>query len=251
MGRIFKISHETDKWVQVDLSKVSDKELVNYQLHQNEWYVRNARLILQERGPKKKVHKALRNILDTHPDVTRKLRALWALHVTKGLKEQDLLRLLDHENEYIRGWAIQLLAEDKNLSATALTRFVNLGKTDTSAMVRLYLASAMQRTAPENRWEIMEALLQRPEDKSDHNLPLMLWYAFEPTVPIDVNRAVDLAVKAKVPHILPFTIQRLGDIKSPESIKALEDLQRRVENTQDSHQNHEIQTLLKKALASN
>ena len=44
MGRIFKISHETDKWVQVDLSKASDMDLVNYQLHKNEWYVRNARL---------------------------------------------------------------------------------------------------------------------------------------------------------------------------------------------------------------
>jgi hypothetical protein len=67
MGRIFKISHETDKWVQVDLSKASDKELVNYQLHQNEWYVRNARLILQERGPKKKVHKALQTYLKYQP----------------------------------------------------------------------------------------------------------------------------------------------------------------------------------------
>ena len=95
---------------------------------------------------------------------------------------------------------------------------------------------------------MLEALVQRAEDKTDHNLPLMLWYAFEPAVPTDVNRAVDLAQKAKVPHILTFTIQRLGAIKSPESIKALEDLQKRVEN---SHENHEIQALVKKALASN
>ena len=251
MGRIFKISHETDKWVQVDLSKASDKQLVQYQLHQNEWFVRNARLILQERGPKRKVHKALRKILNTNPDVTRKLRALWTLHVTDGLKEQELLRLLDHENEYMRSWAIQLLAEDKTLSPGALKRFADLAKTDTSALVRLYLVSAIQRTAPENRWEVLEALLQRAEDKSDHNLPLMLWYAFEPAVPADVNRAVDLALKAKVPNIMPFTIQRLGAIKSAESIKALEDLQKRVESRHDSHENHEIQALLKKALASN
>ena len=251
MGRIFKITHETDKWVRVDLSKASDKQLVEYQLHPNEWYVRNARLILQERGPKRKVHKALRNILNTNPDVTRKLRALWTLHVTDGLKEQELLRLLDHENEYMRSWAVQLLAEDKTLSPGALKRFADLAKTDTSSLVRLYLVSAIQRTAPENRWEVLEALLQRAEDKADHNLPLMLWYAFEPVVPIDVNKAVDLAQKAKVPHIMPFTIQRLGAIKSAESIKALEDLQKRVENRHDSHENHEIQALLKKALAIN
>jgi hypothetical protein len=97
---------------------------------------------------------------------------------------------------------------------------------------------------------VLDALLQRAEDKSDHNLPLMLWWAFEPAVPSDVNKAVDLAQKAKVPNILPFTIQRLGAIKSAESIKALEDLKKRVEKSQDSHENHEIQALLIKALAS-
>jgi putative membrane-bound dehydrogenase-like protein len=248
MGRIFKISHESDKWVQVDLSKASDKELVNYQLHTNEWYVRTARLILQERGPNKRVHKALKKILHENPDATRKLRALWTLHVTQGLKEKELLALLDHENEYLRSWAIQLLAEDKNLSEAALRRFADMAKTENSALVRLYLASAIQRTAPEKRWETLEALVQRAEDKDDHNLPLMLWYAFEPAVPTDLNRAVDLALKAKVPHVLAHTIQRIGAINSAESAKALQSLQQRLGQMEHSHENHEIQALLKKAL---
>lgn len=248
MGRIFKISHQTDKWVQVDLSKASDKDLVNYQLHKNEWYVRNARLILQERGPNKKVHKALKNILNNNPDVTRKLRALWALHVTKGLNEKELLTLLAHENEYLRSWAIQLLAEDNNLSDAAFTRFAELARTDNSALVRLYLASAIQRTAPEKRWATLEALIQRAEDKDDHNLPLMLWYTFEPTVPTDMNRAVELALKAKVPHVLPYTIQRVAAINSAESVKTLQSLQQRLEKLEHSNQNHEIQAEIKKVL---
>jgi hypothetical protein len=248
MGRIFKISHESDKWVQVDLSKASDKDLVHYQLHQNEWYVRHARLILQQRGPNKKVHKALKNILKNNPDETRKLRALWALHVTKGLSEKELLLLLDHENENLRSWAIQLLAEDKNLSEAALKRFAGLAKTDGSALVRLYLASAIQRTEPEKRWETLEALLQRAEDKNDHNLPLMLWYAFEPSVPTDLNRAVDLALKAQVPHVLPYTIQRIAAINTEASVKTLQSLQQRLEKLDHSQQNHEVQALIKKVL---
>jgi putative membrane-bound dehydrogenase-like protein len=248
MGRIFKISHETDKWTQVDLAKASDTDLVNYQLHKNEWYVRNARLILQERGPNKKVHKALKNILHTNPDVTRKLRALWALHVTKGLNEKDLLALLDHENEYIRSWAIQLLAEDKNLSDAALKRFAAMAKDDNSALVRLYLVSAMQRTAPEKRWETLTALLQKEEDKDDHNLPLMVWYAFEPTVPTDMKRALELAQKSKVPSIFPFTVQRVAAIKSADSMKALQNLQEQLSTMDHSHQNHEVQALVKKVL---
>lgn len=248
MGRIFKITHESDKWVQVDLSKASNKELVAYQLHKNEWYVRGARLILQERGPNRKVHKALKKILLENPDVTRKLRALWTLHVTQGLKEKELLALLDHDSEYIRSWAIQLLAEDKDLSEEALKRFAAMAKTENAAMVRMYLASAMQRTAPEKRWETIEALVQRAEDKDDHNLPLMLWYAFEPAIPADINRAVDLAVKAKVPHILAHTIQRVDAINTPEADKALQGLQQRLGQMGHSQENHELLALIKKAL---
>ena len=51
LGRIFKISHANDKWVKVDLQKLSSDQLVELQLNRNDWYVRHARRILQERGP--------------------------------------------------------------------------------------------------------------------------------------------------------------------------------------------------------
>lgn len=248
MGRIFKITNENDKWVKVDLSKATDMELVKYQLHKNDWYVRQARLILQERGPNKKVHKALKNILDKNSDVTRKLRALWSLHVTKGLKEKDLLGLLSNENEYVRSWAIQLLAEDKNLSDAAIKQFADMAHNDSSALVRLYLASAIQRTEPEQRWDILDGLLQHAEDKDDHNLPLMLWYAAEPLVKVDMNRAVDLAIKAKFPKILAYTIQRVGAIDSQESKKALQELNQRFDKMEDPHQYHENKLMINKLL---
>ncbi len=222
MGRIFRISHESDKFVKVDLSKASDMELVNYQLEKNEWYVRTARQVLQERGPNKRVHKALKNILNTNPDVTRKLRALWALHVTKGLKEKDLLELLNNQDENVRSWAIQLLAEDKNLSSAALTRFAELAKNDGSALVRLYLTSAIMRTSPEKRWDVIEALSQREEDKADHNMPLMVWYALEPMVPVDSNRAKELAEKAKLPKILEYTNKRIEAFKNGDKVTQAE-----------------------------
>ncbi|MEX2595261.1 MAG: PVC-type heme-binding CxxCH protein [Anditalea sp.] len=250
MGRIFKISHENDEWVQVDLSKYSDLELVNLQLHKNDWYVRQARHILQKRGPNKRVHKALKKLMDENPDVTRKLRALWALHVTDGLTEKNLLDLLAHENEYLRSWAIQLLAEDNNLSSAALTSFKEMAHNDDSALVRLYLASALQRMEPGKRWEILEGLVQRSEDKDDHNLPLMLWYAAEPLVELDAERVMDMAVKAKSPHILPFTIKKVEAIGSKESARILQDLNQRL-TEMDSHQYHESHLMVKKMLKKN
>jgi hypothetical protein len=90
LRRIFTISHENDRWVQVDLQKQSSEALVDLQLNRHDWYVRHARRILQDPG----VHSRLKRILHENPDVARRLRALWALHVTAGLTERDLLELL-------------------------------------------------------------------------------------------------------------------------------------------------------------
>jgi len=240
MGRIFKISHSTDQWKKVDLYKASDKELVECQLKKNEWYVRQARQILQERGPNKKVHKMLKEILANNPDETRKLRALWALHVTKGLEEKDLLDLLSNESEYVRSWAIQLIAEDKNPSEAAMKRFAELAANDKSALVRLYLTSALQRVDPAKRFEILEALVQHEEDKEDHNLPLMLWYALEPTVPVDMNRALAIAIKAKAPKILSYTKDRLTAINTPESKKVMDTFNQQMGTMKIDHSQHKM-----------
>ncbi|HEV7347671.1 PVC-type heme-binding CxxCH protein [Telluribacter sp.] len=228
MGRIFRISHENDKWAKVDLTKATDQQLVNYQLHPNEWYVRQARTILQERGPNKKVHAALKNILAKNPDATRKLRALWTLHVTQGLTDKDLNSLLTHDNEYVRSWAIQLMAEDNSVSPEALKRFASMAQKDNSALVRLYLTSAMLRLEPGQRWEVMEALVQKGQDKDDHNLPLMAWYAAEPLATVDVKRALQLAEKAKLPNILTYMKQRVEAIGTDEAKKALSDFNARL-----------------------
>ncbi|GAB3939887.1 hypothetical protein GCM10028805_00830 [Spirosoma harenae] len=248
MGRIFKITHENDKWVQADLSKASDMDLVNYQLNGNDWYVRQARTLLQERGPNKKVHKALKEILAKNPDETRKLRALWALHVTKGITEKELTDLLSNESEYVRSWAIQLLAEDKTVTPETLKRLVELAQKDNSALVRMYLASAMTRIDPTQRWDVLDALVQRSEDKDDHNQPLMLWYASEPLAAIDMKRALAMAQKSKMPKQLPYTIQRIGAIGTDDAKKLLKEFNDRVGKLEHSHENHEIQTLIAKVL---
>lgn len=248
LGRIFKITHENDKWVQVDLSKLKSQELVQYQLHQNDWYVRHSRQILQERGPNKKVHKALKAILNDNPDVTRKLRALWALHVTKGITDDELTKLLSHESEYLRSWAIQLLAEDNAVPPAALARLAEMARNDQSALVRLYLASAAQRLNPEQRWDIVTALSQRSEDRDDHNIPLMVWYAFEPLIGVDMDRALDIAQRATLPKLLLYSIKAAGAIGTDESRAKLKKLSEKFGGSHDSHQFHEAQLVIEEIL---
>lgn len=248
LGRIYQIRHMQDEFVRIDLSQKSSLELVEYQLHTNEWYVRHARRLLQERGPDKKVHRALKKILHENPDESRKLRALWALHVTNGLTDKDLIDLLDHNNEYIRSWAIQLLAEDKNVPQRGINKIARMAQNDNSALVRLYITSALQRIEPVKRWNVLEGLYTHSEDADDHNLPLMVWYAVEPLVEMDMDRAMEMAMNSELPNILPYTIKRIGAIGTQQAMSKLEEVEQEIKNKLNSDQYNQAQQELDRIL---
>jgi putative membrane-bound dehydrogenase-like protein len=230
LGRIYRVSHQNDQWVRVDLAEMSSMELVELQLHQNDWYVRHARRLLQERGPDRAVHAALKRMLRDNPDVTRRLRALWALHATQGLNDRELVALLADRDEHVRGWAVQLLAEDRDVPRQAVARMVTMAKDDPSSFVRMYIASALQRMPVEQRWEVLAGLSSHAEDAEDHNLPLMVWYAAEPLAASDMDRAIDMALQAESPRILPFTVRRVAASKSDEAVRTLASHLGRVSN---------------------
>src|SRR5437764_1089749 len=146
-GRIYKITYGKAKPArELDLARLSDDELVKLQLHKNDWFVRHARRLLQERAGDGNLSKstaaALAKILKDNPEVTRKLRAMWALHAIGVLNQQMLTRLLEHESEHLRWWAIQFLCEDQHAAPPILEKFERMARSDPSPMVRRALASA-------------------------------------------------------------------------------------------------------------
>ena len=77
-------------------------------------------------------------------------------------------------------------------------------------MVRLGLASALQRLSLQDRWPIATALVSHETDSADQNLPLMLWYGIEPLIPADRVRAVQLMAACKIPQVRQFISRRLA-----------------------------------------
>ena len=141
--------------------------------------------------------------------VGKQLRALWALHVTDGITQENALSLLDDTEQYIRAWTIQVLAEDKNLSGVLRSKFAEMAKSEKSPVVRLYLASALQRMPYDQRWNILESLSKYSEDKEDNNIPRMLWLALEPMVVEHPQKALQLAASSALPRLQEFTPRRL------------------------------------------
>jgi len=213
-GRIYKITFGKSKPWKGDIGELSDAELAKLHTHPNEWFARHARRVLQERGPLALGQAASRaeliRLLTTHHDTTRRLRALWTLHSTRGLSAEMLSTLLRDDNEDLRAWAIQLLCENKNPRPAVRDEFIRLAKMDKSPLVRLYLASAMQRLPLKQRVPVLKALLAHAEDAADQNLPLMYWYATESVVAADRVAAVKLLTACQIPKVRQFITRRMA-----------------------------------------
>ena len=225
-GRIFKISYGESASKSVDVAKLNDSELLTAQLHPNNWHARHARRVLQERAAKSQPAREtlifLRNQLtlgQANEGTTRarrnvsepvvQLRLLWTLQAMNGLESNDYLTLLNRNEEMLRAWAIQLACENKNPNDALLKEFARMAREDKSPVVRLYLASALQRLPIEKRGEILEGLLAHAEDANDHNLPLMYWYAAEPVAGKDVASAAKLLGKTKISQVREYITRRM------------------------------------------
>ncbi|QDU24118.1 PVC-type heme-binding CxxCH protein [Urbifossiella limnaea] len=225
-GRIYKISYKGTKTVAgLDLKKLSDEELVKLQLHENVWYVRHARRVLQERGLRDaKAEGALAAML-THPDPLRRLNALWTLAACGKLTSLNSQALWKDADPHVRSWASRMMHEHY-----ALHMFNAQEHADTlaaaarampSPVSRRFQASLAQQFRAADRWKIVEALTAFPEDATDHNLPHLYWYAMEPLAEVDAPRALMLAADAKLPQLLPLMARRIGATGTPDAIDLL------------------------------
>jgi putative membrane-bound dehydrogenase-like protein len=233
-GRIFKITYGDVRPVGVDLARQSDEELAKLQVHPNEWYVRTARRLLQERAAAGQdlgaAHRELRRILATEADARRKLRAIWGLQVSGGLDEKARLALLDDPVPQVRAWGVRLLVDDGRPSAEALGRLRDLAgavpprdgrRPEGSPLVRLNLASALQRIPTGERWPVATALAVSPESIADPNHTLLIWYGLEPLVARDREPAVALLKVCPNPTLCRFIARRLVTADPDAGVAAL------------------------------
>lgn len=228
-GRIYKVVYGDTPVTRLDLSTRSDAELVTLLTHRNHWMSRHAQRVLMERAWTSRppsgiaattapgassVPEAVRSTLADRfagtRDTVDRLRLLWAMHATGSANEKFLLGLLRDADEYVRAWSIQLLCESRNPSDAVLAELARLARDDGSAFVRLYLASAMQRTPVAKRLPVLEPLVTRAVDAADHNLPLMYWFALEPVVGGDGATGLDLLTKVQIPTLRQFITRRLA-----------------------------------------
>ncbi|MDR3634295.1 MAG: dehydrogenase, partial [Isosphaeraceae bacterium] len=226
-GRIYRITYGKPAAVAVrDVSTLSERQLVGLHRLSPEWFVRQARLVLAGRAargePLDEAKAGLSRLAEQDQDVSRKVRALCTLHV---LGSADADGLLSDKHEAVRAWGVRFLTDDLPidtiysrrggldvaLPARRLDRLVTLATDDPSGLVRLVLASSLQRLPIAQRVTLARALVGRSEDATDQNIPAMIWTALIPVAEADPDALVSLAVVCRLPGVVRLIARRLGE----------------------------------------
>ena len=229
-GRIFKVVYGDPKPVKVDLARQSDEELARLQVHANEWYVRTARRLLQERAAEGRDLAARASRPARDPGGRSRPRGTGSAPSgrctpTGGLDEKARLALLADPSPPVRAWAVRLLVDDGPPSAEVIDRLTAMAgdgpKAEGSPLVRLYLASAMQRIPAESRWPIARALALDSSADITSNRTLMIWYGLEPCVARDIGRAGELLARCPNLPLCWFIARRMVDANRDAGLAAL------------------------------
>ena len=215
-----------------DLRQLSNADLVRLQLVKNEWFARQARLILAER---KSLNYSMSDAATELTalnrqwiDAPRGVRLLLTMHAIGKADHQFLWSQLNHHNEYIRSWAIRLLTEqwpqDDPLSHVRpiredlrdhldeiATRLAVKAVHEDSAHVRLTLASTLQRLPIDKRVAVACGLAAHAEDESDHNLPLLVWYGLIPVADQNLPELITVLTASKWPTLNRLISRRIAE----------------------------------------
>ncbi len=232
-GRIYKITNQ-DPGVGKLPSLVEYPRLSPFQLavahgHRNEWHVRTARRQLLDRAARGEDLSAavteLRAVLANGASVNLKLRALWTLFGLGAVDETTLRSFLSDDHESLRVWAIRILTDQRvidtvtsvrpsvepPLPADLLDRFAKMAREDRSGLVRLTLASTLQRLPVSQREPLAASLLGRTEDANDPNLPLLVWYGLIPLGESNPSALARLGAGCSWPTTLRLISRRLTE----------------------------------------
>ena len=244
-GRIYRVAPATLAGAApfADLAKLADAELADLQSSRNDWGVRHARRLLQERAARGVLSPAAATRLATMlkstlpetalPETTR-LRALWALYTANLLTTDQLATLFDDTSDAIRGWAVRLAVHGRWPNDAWLRILERRSRDEPSYWVRIELASALQWMRETDRLAVAKRLVAVDSPTTDRSLALLTWYGIEPVVgrlaaggQQDHGELLELLRVCRLPLVRQFIARRMSattdrdiEIRATESLSA-------------------------------
>jgi putative membrane-bound dehydrogenase-like protein len=213
-GRVYRIRHgEIKNEPLTDLRTMDDASLVWLLSLSNNWFARQARLILTERAVagtlSKTASQSLTAGMRTSSKAHNQLEHLWTAYACGLTKLSDLQSALDDPNEHVRIWAIKLLT-DKPLTDDKTVEIMRQRVSEEkSDLVKLYLASSLNRIGGAGWWDLATAMATQGHLESDRDYGLALWYAIKENVATHPEQAVRLVQSKPIAPLTEFISRRL------------------------------------------
>jgi len=212
-GRIYRIAPQgAHPAARFDLAKLATDDLVGLLTNSNDWFRREARVLLAERHDTNVVRKLRGQALQTK-DGPLALESLWALCETGGFDGELAAQLLEHPYGPVRAWTVRLLGDTKALSVELRHEVVALARGEKSARVRSQIACSAKRWPANVSVPIIRELLKHDEDVKDDHIPLLIWWAIEDKAisdPRHVLRILGTAADWNRPMVQTHILERLA-----------------------------------------
>ena len=107
------------------------------------------------------------------------LERLWALNACEGVTDDAVIKLLRHNEPFVRAWTVRLVCDPKKVSADVAAAIVQAASKEAYIDVRKQMACSARRLPPELALPIIHELLKYDEDAADIHQPLLIWWAIE------------------------------------------------------------------------
>jgi putative membrane-bound dehydrogenase-like protein len=271
-GRIYRVVYKDAKPWKGDVSKLPDAELVKAQTSKNEWLVRHARRVLQERAVAGKLEKdtwaELAAGCKTGGTASARLRYMWALHAVRRYETDDQWEVLlgsgvKSQDEAVRAWSFRLLVEGPSLGflQDAEAELVKWIASEKSDHVRAHVAGAVRNTFSEPvhshiTRRLVRELIESGAGAENRELALMIWYAIgsHPAVILGGDGGAEGGIaalpKVRAPLLREYMVRQLLSVPGDESDRALKGLCRVLSTTDSEPVLLDILSGIKNSLAA-
>lgn len=181
-GRIYKLtkpegSNGALQTVAAAFAKADGAKLVDLLEHPSKWYRQTAVRLLGDRHDVSLVP-LIRERLGKASGQSA-LELLWGLHACGGLDDAAAIRLLGHEEPFVRAWTVRIVCDAATVSPEIARAIAAAAEKEPYIEVRKQMASSAKRLPPDLAIPVIRALLRFDEDAADIHQPLLIWWALE------------------------------------------------------------------------
>ncbi len=160
-----------------DLSAYTNEQLIGLFSNKNEWFRKQAILLLGDRKDKTVIPQLTKLFKSDDGQVA--LEALWAINLSGGFTDEIATEALDHKDPFVRMWAVRLLGDANKVSPAISNQLAKLASHELYPEVRSQLASTAKRLPASDAIPIIKNLLKSQKDVNDPDIPLLIWWAIE------------------------------------------------------------------------